>query len=445
MTVDRVSSDDLMSLAADRGRAPMQVGAVLILATDDDFDVATLIGAIEARLPGIPRLRQRLVQPGAGLGRPIWVDDVDFSMGSHVSVMACPEPGGMDAVFLAAADVLTDRLPRSRPLWAASIVTGVDNGITALIFVFHHLLADGVAGLAVLAALATPEPPPGDPAFPRLTPTRKELFVDSVRSRVDGLRSWPTHLRRAAVALAQLGPSVHHTAARTSLNRPIGARRRFERVTCSLTDVRAAAHAAGGTVNDFALTAVTGALHSLLQSRGERADDFTISVPFSSRVLADAGALGNQSGAVPLELPATGESHTRCREIAGITRAAKASPSGSSSALLGPLFRVLARLGLFQTFVDHQRTIHTIVTNVTGSRFPIMIGGAAVIDLVPLTAIVGNVTVAFAVSSYMERLTITLVADPDACPDLDDLCRFVDEECAELTGSVAVAQEQHRP
>src|SRR6185437_6270350 len=48
-----------------------------------------------------------------------------------------------------------------RPLWSAVVVTGLADGGSALLVVLHHVVADGVGGLAVLAALADGAPSPG--------------------------------------------------------------------------------------------------------------------------------------------------------------------------------------------------------------------------------------------------------------------------------------------
>jgi diacylglycerol O-acyltransferase / wax synthase len=45
------------------------------------------------------------------------------------------------------------------------------------------------------------------------------------------------------------------------------------------------------------------------------------------------------------------------------------------------------------------------------------------------------VTVSFAVLSYAGSLTITLIADPDTCPDLSDLRDALEEEVRVLTES----------
>src|SRR5674476_324082 len=141
---ERVSTDDLMSLASERGSTPLQVGAVLMLDGSESLEPALVVEAIADRVCAVPRLRQRLVEVPWGCGRPVWVDDVDFAVGNHFSVTGCPAPGGESAVLGVAAEMLLTRLPRDRPLWQAKLVTGTGGGGAALIVVFHHVLADGI-------------------------------------------------------------------------------------------------------------------------------------------------------------------------------------------------------------------------------------------------------------------------------------------------------------
>ena len=146
------------------------------------------------------------------------------------------------------------------------------------------------------------------------------------------------------------------------------------------------------------------------------------------------GSLGNQSGAVPIRLPATGAALDRLRAVARITRVEKLSARGASAAVLGPLFRAVARVGLYQWFVDHQRVVHTFVTNLKGPTSALSLGGFPIVDIVPLTIAVGNVTVSFTVLSYTGRLTI--VSDLTTCPDLDVLRDALAAEFAAITGRV---------
>ena len=83
--------------------------------------------------------------------------------------------------------------------------------------------------------------------------------------------------------------------------------------------------------------------------------------------------------------------------------------------------------------IDHQRLVHTFVTNLRGPERPLSLSGIPIAGLVPLGAISGNITVAFAVLSYAETLTITVIADPETCPDLKELGEDLKREMQALT------------
>jgi len=101
--------------------------------------------------------------------------------------------------------------------------------------------------------------------------------------------------------------------------------------------------------------------------------------------------------------------------------------------VLGPLFRLLARMGIYQRFINHQRLIHTFVSNIRGPRTPLTLLGCAVTDIVPLSAATGNVTVSFTALSYAQTLVTTISADPQTCPDLDRLHHELQDQLNPVT------------
>ncbi len=171
--IERASPDDLMLLASDVGPAPMQAGAVLVLDAGPDFDVAAAKATLAARITAVPRLRQRLVRAPLGCGRPFWVDDQAFDIEAHVRSVPCQPPGDEAALLERVTATATQPLPWSRPLWSATFLTGLASGRVAIIVIFHHVLADGIGGLAVLASLvdgapgAASVPLPAPAPFPR--------------------------------------------------------------------------------------------------------------------------------------------------------------------------------------------------------------------------------------------------------------------------------------
>jgi diacylglycerol O-acyltransferase len=433
--IDRANSNDLMVLATDVGSAPMQVGAILVLDSGSRLESATFRDAIAERIRGVPRLRQRLLRTPFGAGRPIWVDATDFDIENHVRCVRCPAPGDEHALLDVAAEIVIHPLSTSRPLWSATLVTGLATDRSALVFVFHHVLADGVGGLAVLGRLADGAPisRPGD--FPRRYPTGRQLYLDALSSRARAIAQLRLALRHVRGAVAELGLGGRTAAPiRNSLNQPTGARRSFAVARTDLAAVREVAHAYGGTVNDVVLTTVAGALHALLRRRGEDVDHLVISVPVSARTEDTGARLGNQAGVIPIALPATGDPRRRLEAVADITRRRKTAPRAASTALLDPVFRAMVKLGAFQWFIDHQRLVNTVVTNVHGPESHLTFLGSRIGEIVPLSLTMGNITVAFAAMSYAGTLVITVVADPDHCSDLALLVEELQGALDALTG-----------
>lgn len=427
-TVERASPDDLMLLACDVGPAPMQVGAVLILDAGPEFDIGAAQAVIGERVEAVPRLRQRLVRPPIGCGCPVWIDDAAFDVSAHVRSVACPPPGDDVALLATAVTITTEPLPWSRPLWSATFVSGLAGARMALVVVFHHVLADGIGGLAVLASLADGAPKPVPAAFPRPGPSRRQLAADAIGSRLRAVPRSTAALRGLGAACAELNPAGAVWAARTTLNGPTGPGRRMMVTRADLGQIRAIAHAHGATLNDVVLTTVARALRSLLAFRGESLDCLDVSVMVTGRDATAPSQLGNLVGVMSVRLPARGDRDEQLEQIAAITRAHKTVHRGASAGLLRPAFRTVAGLGLIRWFINHQRFVSIFVTNLRGPDERLRFAGAAITDVLPVTLIAGNVTLSFGILSYAGRLVVVIVADPERNPDLDVLASALQSE-----------------
>ena len=61
----------------------MHVGGVLVLEAPAG-GLEALADLVEARLPLVPRYRQRVVEVPGHLANPVWVDDPEFDVAYHV-------------------------------------------------------------------------------------------------------------------------------------------------------------------------------------------------------------------------------------------------------------------------------------------------------------------------------------------------------------------------
>ena len=431
-----------MQFATGDGRAAGHIGAVLLLGAAPGFSVAEARRVLGERIRAVPRLRQRLYRAPPGCGRPYWADHPAFDINEHVRQVCCPPPGDERALLDLAAAQLREPMPRSRPLWSATFVTGLAGGSTGLLIIMDHVLADGIAGLAVLDALvdqiAATAQARAD-RFPVPAPRARELAADAWRGRLRRApraepgtprqaRGW-RRIREGIIELGVARPPRRRPA--TSLNRPVGPRRRLDVVAVDLAGLRDLGHAHGGTVNDVVLAAVAGALRTLLAARGEQLGEVTITVPVAARRAATGGELGNQIGIMPVTVPATGDFGTRVTRTAEITRERKPGARGASAALFVPAFLLLARTGLLRWFARHQRVVQTFVTNLHGPEDPLTFGGAAVRAIIPIPSTTGNVTVTFAAASYAGTLRITILSDPSRMPDAPALAAALHHELSD--------------
>ena len=163
--------------------------------------------AIAARLPLVPRYRQKVRFVPFELGRPVWVDDPHFNLDYHVRRTALPAPGGDDELRNLVGRVMSQQLDRSKPLWELWVAEGLDSGRWAMVSKTHHCMVDGVSGTDLLSVILSseretdrtppdrwhPDPHPGPAALPR--DSRGRLQSPGAPSRpADGL---PALERRA--------------------------------------------------------------------------------------------------------------------------------------------------------------------------------------------------------------------------------------------------------
>lgn len=203
-----------------------------------------------------------------------------------------------------------------------------------------------------------------------------------------------------------------------------------------LTELIELAHHHDATVNDVLLAAVAGALAAVVHERGERVGPLVIAVPVSARREGIATDVGNQVGVIPVQVPTAGRGLDRLAAVAAQTQVARRGQGrGASAPLLAAAFRLLARIGVFAWFANHQRLVTTFVTNIHGPATPMTFHGARVSEVIPISSIAGNVTVAFAALSYCGTLIVTVIADPDHCPDLPRIATALRNELGQTARS----------
>jgi diacylglycerol O-acyltransferase / wax synthase len=454
--LDRVTALDLMLIWPEEEGWPQEIGALAILegrslfGADGEFRIEAVRDAVGRRLHLVPRFRQVLYWPKRGLGWPVWADTQSFDIAQHVRVHQVPFPGDERQLLLACEKLRRRLLHRGRPLWEMWFLTGLLDDRVGFFIKMHHAIADGVAGVATLAAFVDPVPDPPEikapPWAPASLPSTRELFRDNLRRRLGELQRTLSALAKpgtTARRLLQSWPAARELfaegrAPRTSVNRRIGSDRRLAIVRSSLDVAKKVAHTHGATVNDVLLTGVAAGYADLFRSRGEPTEGVVLRafVPVSLHQEQPGRARGNVDAGMLVPLPIGEPDDVRRLEwIAAETskRKRKSRPPA------GSMFRTVLLQRAFLRLMPRQRFMNAYVANVPGPPISMYLAGARLLEIFPIVPITANVSIGVGALSYAGQFNITVVADRDLCPDLEVFVAGVRRSLESLEGSVAVA------
>lgn len=454
MAVDRLTVEDRLVLWPDDVWA-QDIGALAVLdgrgllEPNGRFRIETVGEAVAGRLHLVPRLRQLLHVPRRGLGRPLWVDAPAFDLRDHVQVAQVPAPGDEAQLLLTVEQLRRRRLDRSRPLWEMWFLPGLPDTRVGLFIRLHHVVADGIAGVASLGALLDTTPGatavPAPPWTPAPWPSARDLLTDNLRGRAAELGHALSVIGRPVTAVrtartawpAMRGILAEEPGPQTSFDRLVGAGRSFALVRGKLSQVKGVAHAHHATVNDVLLAVTSGGLRGLLLSRGEPVNQLTmpIYVPVSLRREQPGQQGGNRISQMVVPLPlGISEPGRRLRQIAAETarRKAKEHPS------LGTMFRSrLAGWAMLKLIV--RQRVNVTSADLPGPPVPLYLAGARLLEVFPLLNLIGNVSLGIAALTYTDQFNIMAVGDRDAYPDIDVLAARLRDELDALVDSVSHA------
>ena len=309
-----------------------------IMTLDGPVDWQRLADVLQHRLVDrYPVFHQVVVEASNPLGMPHWEDDPDFSIDHHLHHATLPEPGDEAALQAFVERKMQEPIDRSRPLWHFYVIDGYQGG-SVVVSRFHHALADGIALAEVLLSLTDAEPDddllPVETAPTPLPPTSRSHRPPACwRSPAGSPARSPPRCRPACAVRctcsarcpAALHPSYAVEALTTAwqtgqiadklllghnpespLSGPPGlAKRAVWSQPRPLVDIKLVGRAAGATVNDVLVGAVSAAISHYVGDRGGDPADLSTMVPVNVRGPGQPlpRELGNKFALVMLPLP----------------------------------------------------------------------------------------------------------------------------------------------
>lgn len=450
VATEHLSPLDLAFWRIESATHPMHLGALAVFEAapkdsspgrgpgSGECDAAVRAAALlTARCAAVPGLRRRIHDVLLPIGAAAWSRDADFDPARHVFLVRTDDPQA------AAGPLMARPLDRSRPPWEAHVLAGPDPGSFAVLFKFHHALADGLGALALAAMLFDEGPPARGAARPVPAPQPGGSVLRTLPGILAARVQDVGQALEIGASVARAGLPLGVPAALTALPARTGTRA-VAGLALDLDDVNRIRKVAGGTVNDVLIAMVAGALRRWLVGRGDPEPEGPgprALIPVSRRRPGGA-QYGNRLSGYLLRLPLAEPDPLRRldRVRTGMDRNKEAGPARGAGAVAlladhvhplghrlgGPLVAQAARL-LFDI----------LVTSVPLPSFTFSLGGSRVREVYPLAPLARGHSLAVAVSTYKGTVHYGLIADAAAVPDLADLAEALRAELDELVREVS--------
>lgn len=422
------------------------------------IDFEDVLQYVTDRLHLSTSFREKLVRVPLGLDRPVWINDATFDIEYHVRELALPAPGDWQQLTTQVSRLGARPLDLSRPPWELYVIHGIDNvpGIPAGSFVMmlklHHAAMDGVAGAELVTALLQSDPnvgvePPAEEWQAEQPPSGMGMLVrggaqtvlrpvKSARLILRGVGAIPGTVK-PFVRPAKDAPRLGSTVA-TRFNRPVSPHRVWDFVTFDLADVKAVKNAVPEvTVNDVAVTVVSGALRRYLEGADELPESTLNAImPISTRPTStqtggsappdvSGGGGGNRfvMSVIPIGTHVA-DPLERIELVKRSTEQAKNYGTGmldlvqSSELLPGALIGTVQR-ALARTISTRGRALgaHVLITNVPGPRIPMYFAGAKAVSYSGMAPVTDSMGLIVAIGGYCDDFSITFTCDRDMMPD----------------------------
>jgi len=395
----------------------------------------------------VPRFRQRVIEPALPVGPAMWAVDPNFDLGYHLRRVRLPEPGTIGQLLQLAQQLAMTPFDRARPPWEATLVEGLEDGRSAYILKLHHSATDGLGGIQLLSLLHSPtrdpspdKPEPAAPAPQTITPMGllADELVQQVRSAPAAAATLATGvlgLARRALArpdravgdVLRLARSARRVltaapAPRSPLLRGASLSFRFVAHQVPLTELKAAARAADGSVNDAFLAALLGGFRRYHEHFGVSIDVLPVAIPISLRADDDPMGGNRFAGArfaAPLGEP---DPRERIRLVREFVRSARDEPAIDALSVLAPMLSRLPTRVLTPPIAQYARGHDLQASNVPGIAHPVYLAGARITHMYPFGPLPGCAAMA-ALVSHDGTCCIGVNLDPAAITDPDT---FVD-------------------
>ena len=378
-------------------------------------------------------------------GKPVrsWETVIDVDAADHVHLHALPWPGTQRELGELVSRLHSTRLDRSRPLWEAHVIEGLEGDRFALYTKLHHSQFDGKRGNRAMAHTRSSDPrkrglPPlwgvdmGEQ--PAAAPSAAPAAAPEP-SGSDKFKAWGKALQEVAAARRNkpgegvVGP---YTAPESVLNKPITARRRIATQSLAMERIKRLGQGAEATVNDVFLAICGGALRRYLLERDALPQaPLVAAVPVAGEVKADSAA-GNAVGQILVSLAThISDPRQRLEAVVASSKANKAHMRNMAPDALRHYteLSMVPQMVLANTAVGHRvQNSNLLISNVPGPRKPQYFNGALVESACAVSLLLAGQALNITGRTNGPHLDVGLTACADVLPSVQRLAVYLGDE-----------------
>lgn len=442
--IERMSALDTAFLYSETAHETMNLSGLLVLDPtthpDGNLSLERLTAVIASRIHLVPRLRQKACPVPLAAGRPVWIDDEGFDLSFHVRETRLPAPGDAGALAGLVQRLHMIPLDRSRPLWSLSLIQGIEGDRVALLLTWHHAMADGLSGIAIVRKVLQMAPGAAIDApqswRPSPPPSPLDLVADAWTAQLShpleaalGLASQDAAALRRRVSDVWEGFGSLRAAglpAPAPFSTAVGPGRRFAMAQMPVADVRELRAALGTSLNNVVLSLAAGGLAHWLSSRGWRVATLRACVPVSARGRDSQAPAGNQISHFFVDLPvAPIDEDLRLRLVSERASRARSQHQEAAQSAINELWD-WAPTGLLAAAIHAGRNqvafADVVVTHTPGSPVePFYVAGCRYLAAYPLLPLRNGLAVGIGAVSMAGVMSIGVIADDRSIGDAQDL------------------------
>jgi diacylglycerol O-acyltransferase len=460
--VEQLNGLEGMFLHAELHGMPMHISSLSIYdpstISSGKIEFKKIIELFERKVQyDVPVLRYKVIEVPLNLDQPYLVEDHNFDLVYHVRHIALPRPCNWQKLCSLTANLHAQPLNRSRPLWEAYIIDGLDNvegipsGCFAVLLKVHHSIMDGRIGMAILDSLHSLSPCDVDaPNNPMVNAVDEGKFIEHIPDL-----SMPRMLARATInnlnksvnllRILSRSPKVYSNIQqainakefkqlqkpKTRFNGKISPRRVVDRIRLPMIDIAfICSNFPECTIDDITLSTISGALRNYLIAKDELPEDSLVAaVPMDISGKNENQPHRKRVNVTNISLRTdVADSVKRLCSVHHESNAGKAYAQilgkNITSDVMDSLYvglvswgvRAAVESGLLEKFPPAN---NTIVANVQGSTVPLYLCGAKLIESFGMGPLLPNTGLFHTVSSTYDFVTIAFTADRQKMDDPD--------------------------